>query len=153
MRGGDCDVLDVVIIVLVGVLGGVAVGLQSPIAGKMGERVGGLAGSFIIHIGGALLSGALLLLRGGEQIANWRSLSWYMLGAGGLGVVLYLTLSRTIPRLGATSALTLIIVGQLLTGVVIDRFGLFGIAAHPLDGGRLLAILLLLGGAYLMVRG
>lgn len=145
--------LELVIIVLIGVLGGVAVGVQSPIAGKMGEKVGGLAGSFIIHTGGAIISGLLLLLRGGEQIGNWRSLSWYMLGAGGAGVVLYLTLSQTIPRLGATSAITLIIVGQLLTGIVIDRLGLFGVTPHPIDVGRVAAILLLLGGAYLVVRG
>ncbi len=37
-------------VILIGLLGGVAVGLQAPLAGAMGQRVGGTASSFIIHI-------------------------------------------------------------------------------------------------------
>ncbi len=144
--------LAILVTVLVGVVGGIAVGMQSPIAGSMSERVGGTASSFIIHTSGAICSGLLLLARGGEQIANWGRLSWYMLGSGGLGVVLYLTLSYTLPRLGATSAVTLIIIGQLLVGIVSDQFGLVGIALRPVDALRVAGAALVLGGAYLILR-
>ena len=144
--------LPVVVVILLGVLGGVAVGLQGPIAGAMSQKVGGAASSLIVHVGGVLLSGVLLLVRRGEQIGHWRDLSWYMLGAGAFGVVLYLTLSQTFPRLGATAALTLIIVGQLLTGIVIDHFGLFGGIVRPIDAGRALGALVLLVAAYLVLR-
>jgi transporter family-2 protein len=135
-----------------GVLGGIAVGLQSPIAGALAQRLGGAAGSLIVHISGAVLSGLLLLLRGGENIRDWRTVPPYMLGAGALGVVLYLTLSYTLPKLGAAAALTLIIVGQLVMGALIDHFGWFGAAVRPLDGGKLLAMLLVIAGAYLLIR-
>src|SRR5262249_6912642 len=118
--------LPVAVVILLGVLGGVAVGLQGPIAGAMSQKVGGAASSLIVRGGGTILSGVLLLACRGEQIDHWRDFSWYMLGAGAFGVVLYLTLSQTFPRLGATASLTLIIVGQLLTGIAIDHFGLFG---------------------------
>ncbi|HST90239.1 MAG TPA: DMT family transporter [Ktedonobacterales bacterium] len=144
--------LPLAVVVLLGVLGGVAVGLQSPIAGAMSQKVGGVASSFIVHVGGAIISGILLVVRRGEQIGQWRDLSWYMLGAGVFGVVLYLTLSQTFPRLGATAALTLIIVGQLLTGIVIDQFGLFGGGVRPIGASRALGALVLLGGAYLVLR-
>ncbi len=144
--------IEIGLVILVGAIGGIAVGLQGTIAGVMGTRVGSTATSFIIHIGGAALSGVLLLARGGEQIQNWRSLSWYMLGAGALGVLLYITLSYTFPRLGATGALMLIIVGQLLTGIVVDHFGLFGTAVRLIDGWRVIAIGLLLIGGYLVLR-
>jgi transporter family-2 protein len=144
--------LGIVATILVGLLGGIAVGMQSPIAGTMAQRVGGTASSFIVHVSGAFLSGALLFVRSGEQIQNWRDLSWYMLGSGAFGVVLYLTLSHTLPRLGATAAVVLIIVGQLLTGMVIDHFGLFGVPIRSLDGLRILATFLLLAGGYLMVK-
>ena len=144
--------LGMVITILTGVLGGVAVGLQGPIAGAMGQRVGGVASSFIIHVSGAFLSGLLLLALGGEQIQTWRTLPWYMLGAGMFGVILYLTLSYTLPRLGATGALSLIIVGQLLMGIALDHFGLFGVTIHHVDGTRLVAAALLLAGGYLVLR-
>ena len=75
-----------------------------------------------------------------------------MLGSGIFGLILYLTLSFTLPRVGAGSAITLIIVGQLLMGLLIDQFGWFGSAVRPVDLSRVVAALLLLVGGYLMVR-
>jgi len=141
----------VLLIILIGVLGGMAVGLQGPIAGAMSQRVGGAVSSLAIHAGGALFSAVLVLARGGEGIQNWRQVSWYMWGAGFFGVVLYLTLSATFPRLGATVSLTCIIVGQLLAGLLLDQFGILG-PARPMDPTRLLGAAVLLAGAYLIYR-
>src|SRR5512140_2723335 len=144
--------LSTLLTVLIGTLGGIAVGLQGPIATQMGKRVGGVSSSFVVHVSGAVLSGALLLTRGGEEMRNWRSLSWYMLLSGGFGVVLYLTINHTMPRLGATTALALIIIGQLAMGILVDHFGLFGVAIRQLDGWRAAGLLLLVAGGYLVVR-
>jgi len=144
--------LNTLLIVLIGILGGVAVGIQSPIAGAMGQRVGGTASSFIVHMSGMILSGVLLFLRGGERIRNWQTLPWYMLGAGIFGLILYQTINITLPRLGSTTMVALIIVGQLLTGVVIDHFGWFGVAVRQIDLTRLAGMLVLLAGGYLIVK-
>jgi transporter family-2 protein len=65
---------------------------------------------------------------------------------------LYLSLSHTVPRVGVATAITLLVVGQLLAGMVIDHFGAFGLDAQPLRADRIAAVVLLLGGAYLMLR-
>jgi len=144
--------LEVAITILLGILGGVAVGIQASISSQISRRVGGTASSFIIHLSGAILSGVLLVARRGEQLQNWRNLSWYMWGAGAFGVVLYLTLTRTIPRLGATTALILVIIGQLSIGMLIDHFGLFGLPLRQMDGWRALAAILLIASGYLVMR-
>ncbi|HTO99783.1 MAG TPA: DMT family transporter [Anaerolineales bacterium] len=144
--------LSVLVTALIGMLGGVAVGLQGPIATQMGRRIGSAASSFVVHISGAIASGILLLARRGENIQNWRTLTWYMLGSGALGLVLYLTINHTMPRLGATTALALIIIGQLSVGVVVDHFGLFGSAVRELSAARLAGLLLLLAGGYMIIR-
>ena len=144
--------IETLIIVAIGLIGGIAVGTQAPIAGAMGQRVGGASSSLIVHLGGAVASLLLLIARQGEQIHEWRNLPWYMLGCGAFGLVLYLSLNHTIPRVGATTAITLLIVGQLLTGLVIDHLGAFGITARAVDLNRIVATALLLAGAYLMVR-
>ncbi len=141
-----------VLVVALGLCGGLAVGFQSPMAGSMGNRIGGAAGSFILHLSGTIASLALLIARGGENIHQWRSLPWYMLCSGVFGLVLILTLSQTVPRLGAASAITLVVVGQLIGGMIIDQFGLFDVAVRTVDLQRILAVVLLLAGAYLMVR-
>ncbi len=143
---------EIAITILLGVAGGVAVGMQAAIAGQMSRRVGGAATSFIIHLSGAILSGVLFMVRGGEQLQSWHKLSWYMWGAGVFGVVLYLALARTIPQLGAATALVLVIIGQLGVGVLIDHFGLFGLPIRHMDGGRVVALMLLITGGYLMVK-
>jgi transporter family-2 protein len=140
------------LVILIGLVGGLAVGIQSILAGAMGQKIGGTATSFIIHLGGMVFSGILLVLRGGEKIRDWRSLPWYMLGAGIFGLILYLTISVTLPRVGGTMMMTLIIIGQLSMGIVIDHFGLFGVATHPIDLSRILGVVVLLAGGYLIAR-
>jgi len=70
---------------------------------------------------------------------------------GAFGLILYLTLSHTLPRVGAGVAVTLIILGQLGAGMVIDHFGWFS-TARPIDGTRIIAAVLLVIGGYLMVK-
>lgn len=138
--------------ILIGLIGGVAVGIQTPLAGTLGQRVGSIAASLIIHVSGALFSLVILFARGGENIGQWRSLPWYMLGTGVFGVILYMTISVSFPKLGATSTVVLIIVGQLITGLIIDQFGLLGVQTRPIDLTRVVAVGLLLSGAFLIAR-
>jgi len=139
-------------VILIGLLGGVAVGLQAPLAGAMGQRLGGTAGSFIIHISGAVFSGFWLLVRGGERIREWRSLPWYMLAAGVFGLILYQTISITLPRLGSTMMVVLIIIGQLVLGLIVDHFGLFGVTQRPVDLLRIFGVCALILGGWLIAR-
>lgn len=138
--------------IIIGLIGGVAVGIQSPMAGAMGQKVGGTASSFIVHLSGAILSGVFLFVKGGEKIRDWHTLPWYMLFAGIFGLILYQTISVTLPRLGSTMMITLVIIGQLLTGMVIDHFGLMGVAVRPIDLSRILGLVVLLAGGYLISR-
>ncbi len=144
--------VDYRVVILIGLIGGISVGIQSPMAGAIGQRVGGVAGSLIVHLSGTILSAILLFWRGGENIKDWRTLPWYMLGVGIFGLILYQTINITLPRLGGAMMLTLIIVGQLLVGLLIDQFGWFGVTARPIDATRFIGAVILLVGGYLIAR-
>ncbi len=144
--------IELSIAVMIGLFGGIAVGTQAPIAGAMAARVGGAASSFIVHLGGTLTSLVLLIVRRDTAVQEWLRLPWYMLGCGALGIVFYLSIAHTMPRIGATAAIALIVVGQLLAGLVIDQFGLIGMAVRPVDASRITAVVMLISGAYLVVR-
>ena len=141
---------ELLIVIFIGLIGGMAVGIQSPITGAMGQRLGGTASSFIVHISGMLFSGLFLLIRGGEKIRDWTTLLWYMLVSGVFGLILILSISTTLPRLGGAVMITLVITGQLLTGVVVDHFGWLGVPVHPISMARVAGVVLLLGGGYLI---
>jgi len=144
--------LSIILTYLVGLLGGVAVGIQSPIAASMGQKIGGTAGSFMVHLSGMILSGLLLIFRGGENIHSWQQLPWYAFLSGGFGLILFLTINYTLPRVGSTMMITLIIVGELLLGVVVDHFGWFGVVVRPIDFPKIAGVLLLFAGSYLISR-
>lgn len=144
--------IQTIIVVIIGLIGGFGVGFQTPISGAMSARVGPFSSSLIIHISGMVLSTALLFLRGGEKISQWRSLPWYMLGAGFLGVVLFLAISITLPKLGGTVMISLIIIGEMTAGLLVDHFGWFGVPVHPIDWTRLLGVAMLIGGGFLVSK-
>jgi transporter family-2 protein len=56
------------------------------------------------------------------------------------------------PRLGVTTTFVAVIVGQVAIAAIIDRFGLFGVAARGLTPTRIVAIGLLAVSMVLLLR-
>ncbi len=140
------------IAVAFGLAGGVAVGLQGPLTSLMSQRVGTMSSVFIVHLGGTLAAGLLLLLLGGERLGAWPTVPWYALAAGCLGLVVLSAVSYTIPRIGVVSTTILIIAAQIIVGAVLDQFGLLGASVRTLDPPRLAGIGILFVGIWLVVR-
>lgn len=141
-----------VVVILIGVLGGLAVGVQSPLASMISQHLGPLESVFIVHLGGALAAALPLLVRGGGQLGAWARVPWYALAAGVFGVVVISAVSVTIPRLGATTTIILVVLGQLLVGLLVDQLGLLGAAVRPIDLLRLAGIGLVILGAWCVMR-
>ena len=74
-----------------------------------------------------------------------------LLAGGAIGAVYVSANVFLAPRIGAGALLCLVVAGQLLGALVIDRFGLFGLAMRELSFGRLAGAALVFAGA-LMVR-
>jgi len=144
--------VEVILVILIGCLGGVMVGIQGPLSGAISARLGAVASSFIIHVGGAIASGIVLLLMGGINLREWSSLPKPLFFAGVFGLVLYITLSYTLPRVGATTAATLLIFAQLAVGLLIDHMGWLGVPLQSASATRILGVGLVLVGAYLVSR-
>jgi transporter family-2 protein len=142
----------ILLLILIGLAGGIAVGLQSPLASFISQRLGLFESVFIVHFGGAIFALIPLLLFGGGKLSQWRSLPWYALGAGVFGLVVIASISYTIPRVGVAAAITTIVAGQLLVGAVLDHFGLLGAAVRSFDPTRLFGMAVVLVGVWLTVR-
>jgi bacterial/archaeal transporter family-2 protein len=140
------------VVAIMGLLGGIAVGLQGPLSSLMSDRIGLMESIFIIHIGGAILIGVPLLARGGGNLGAWRSVPWYALLAGGFGLIVITAVSYAIPRIGVAATVTLIVAGQLLVSAAADQFGWLGADTRPLDPTRAVGILVLFVGVWLIVR-
>jgi transporter family-2 protein len=139
-------------IVLIGLISGVAVGLQSPLASMITQRLGMLESIFIIHIGGAILIAIPLIFIGGGNLGDWRSLPWYALAAGSMGLIVVAGVSFMIPRVGVATAITLIIAGQLVISSILDHYGLLGVEVRHINLQRIFGLIIVFAGAWLTVR-
>lgn len=142
----------ILLIILIGLAGGVAVGLQSPMASMITQRLGIFESVFIVHVGGAVVALIPLLLHGGGKLGQWRSVPWYTLGAGIFGLVVIAAISYMIPRVGVAASIITVVAGQLLVGTILDHFGLLGAAIKPLDVTRVIGIAVVLFGVWLTVK-
>ena len=134
---------------------GLAGSIQVAVMGRFGERVGSFEALAANLVFSALVATAVLLVLrqslagfGDAARAPW----WYWVGGGGMGVVVVLTITIVTPRIGAAATIGLLIAGQLAMGVLIDRYGWFGVEQVPLSWPRLLGVLLLALGALLALR-
>ena len=140
-------------IIFIGLMGGIAVGIQAPLSSILTQRLGALESIFIVHIGGAIVSLIpLLLFYGGGKLGSWRSVPWYALCAGALGLVVIFSMGYMIPRLGVATAIIVLLAGQLFIGTILDHFGLLGAIQKPLDGTRILGLAVVLAGVWLSVK-
>ncbi|MCC7512572.1 MAG: DMT family transporter [Anaerolineae bacterium CFX3] len=144
--------MDIVLVGILAVLGGMTVALQGQFMGVMDTAIGTRESMFITYAGGGLvITLVTLFLRGGNLRAA-ASVPWYVLATGLLGLVIVGTIGFTVPRLGLTTALVLVIAGQFLTSLLIERFGWFGALPRPFEWTRLLGVAFLLLGVWLTTR-
>ena len=142
----------ILLIILIGLAGGVAVGLQGPLASMISQRLGMLESVLIVHLGGALIALIPLLFSGGGKLAHWKQLPWYTLIAGAFGLVVISAISYMIPRVGVAAAIITIVAGQLMVSAVLDHFGLLGASVRPLDPTRILGMVVVFVGVWLTVK-
>ena len=135
------------------VVAGGFIALQAPINSTLGRTIGSIpAAAVSFTIGTIVLVAIVLLFSGGfGQIGEARNLSWYYLTGGVLGAIYVTTALIAVRELGAGGVTAATIAGQLGMSVAIDRAGLLGLAERELTPGRVLGVLLLAAGTFLVV--
>jgi transporter family-2 protein len=81
-----------------------------------------------------------------------RSVAWYYLLGGVLGAAYVTTVLVTVRTLGAGGVTAATIAGQLSLSLVVDQLGILGVHKHPITALRLLGVVLLAAGTFLIVR-
>lgn len=130
------------------------VALQAPVNSMLGRAVGTWQAAFVsFAIGTIALAAIAALATGGlGQVSAVRNVSWVYLTGGLLGAAYVTTILVTVRTLGAGGVVAATIAGQLAVSVVVDHFGLIGVTKQPITLGRVVGVLLLGLGTYLVVR-
>lgn len=76
---------------------------------------------------------------------------WSYLG-GILGGAYILLIVICAPKLGIGNVTVLVLLGQILSAIVIDHFGLLNSVVHTLNWQRILGVILMIAGVYLVKK-
>lgn len=139
---------------LLAALSGILMAMQGSINASLSKVVGILESTFIVHVTGTVLVAVLLyVLRLGKgNFTLYAQAPWYAFFGGVVGVGIIYLVVASIPKVGVANATTAIIVGQVLSALAIDHFGLFGLQRVPCNWCQLGGLLLLAVGARLLLR-
>lgn len=139
------------IVVAAAVVAGIMVTVQAQMIAALEVRLGSVpAVTLTFMTGGVLAAGLLAFLR--PDVSAWRTVPWWAWLGGVAGLVLVFGLSYAVPRIGVTSTLTVIIAVQLAVALLFEHFGWLEAVQRPVDLWRLVGLVLLAIGAWLVVR-
>jgi transporter family-2 protein len=139
---------------VLGILSGAFIAIQAPINAQLARGLGlpVAAAAFSFLTGAVVLGVATLVVTRTQGISlDWKAPAPWLFVAGGLLGGAYVTISTIlIPRIGAAALMALIVAGQLLGGMLLDRIGFLGMAVREISLGRVAGAVLLMAGALLM---
>lgn len=131
---------------------GMLVAMQPPINSKLGGAVGTFAAATISFMVGTAALFVVALVSGGTHLEGLRGVPWWYFVGGFIGAVFVASSLVTVRTLGAGGVVAATIAGQLTGSVLIDQFGLIGLDKQPLTVAKVIGIVLLAAGVFLIVR-
>lgn len=139
---------------LLTVFAGGLIALQAPINAVLGDSVGKLPAASVSFVVGTIALVLVTLLVGGSfgEVGEARHLAWYYLSGGILGAVYVTTALIAVRSLGAGGVVAATIAGQLSLSLVIDQLGILGVDKQPITLERVVGVLLLAVGTFLIIR-
>ncbi len=138
----------------VAAIAGMSMAVQGSLNSVLGKVVGELEATLVVHIIAlVLLSLVLFVFHWGTGSLNKvASAPWYSYLGGILNIFILYGVMFSIPRLGVSNATTAIVASQVLTAVIIDHFGWWGLEQISVHWTQGMGLIFLVLGVKLLIR-
>ena len=143
------------LILCIALLGGVLVSAQGMINGRLNVIIGNPLHAALISFTGGWIILLTLSIATGAGLPNWSKLvdaPWWVYLGGIAGSYMVATTAFGVPRIGATAWISAIIVGQLVGSVAFDHFGAFGLEVRTISWEKIVGIIALIFGTWLVIK-
>lgn len=139
------------LLLLFTVVAGAFLPMQAGVNARLAQFVGGPVRASMVSFGvGAVALFLIVLLFYRSESHRAGAAPWWA-WVGGLLGAFYVTSTVVVPvRIGAAAFFGILVAAQLVTSVVLDRFGAIGFPKHDLSAGRLVGVAMLIAGAVLV---
>ncbi|WP_018248426.1 DMT family transporter [Orenia marismortui] len=141
-----------IIFIIIAAISGLAMAIQGSLNSGLGKVIGDLEATFVVHVIATMLVSLLLFIfsLGKGDLSQLSEAPWYTYLGGILNVIILYGVIYSIPNLGVANATTAIITGQVLTAILVDHFGLFGLEKIHFQWTQLVGVLFLAIGVKLL---
>ena len=145
--------------ILLGILGalatGVAIGTQSTLSTRIGGMIGNFRTGVLMNFAGGVIAGvfvlALTFIQGKSFWNLPTSAVVMLLVAGALGILIITGVAFSLQITGVAAGVATVILGEMVVSVIVDAKGLAGAAAIPVTWERVVGLLVIVLGVYLIL--
>lgn len=137
---------NVIIAIFYSVLAGAIVATQNVFSTRISEKIGMWETTVVVHLVGLIFAVAITFIFGKGNYKNLGEVNKIYLLAGVLGVMIIFSVTTGVSTLGASFAISLMVIAQLAFSTIIDTFGLFGSDKIPFDSTKLLGLVIMIIG-------
>lgn len=131
---------------------GIILAIMVSLNGQVSTVAGNYAASVIIHFVG--LIGIIFVLKFTKsKITNLKGLPFYMFTGGFIGILTVLFTNISITGVGVSLNASLSLLGQLVTALIVDHFGFFSMPVVKFDKKKILGLVTIVAGIYVMTLG
>ncbi|UOW69395.1 DMT family transporter [Paraclostridium bifermentans] len=134
---------------LISILTGVVLSIMVVLNGDLGNATGNYISSVIIHFVG-LIGIIILLVVTKSKIKNLKGIPFYMFSGGLIGILTVLFTNISFTNLGVSLTVSLALLGQLITSIVIDHFGYFGLEVNKFEKKKTIGFGIIILGIFIM---
>ena len=131
-------------------LTGILISFMVAVNGGLTQQYGIYSATVIIHIVGLIVITTTVLLKRQWPFSIRCDTVLYLGGA--IGVMTTVFNNFSFGRISVSAILALGLLGQSVTGLIIDQYGLFGMKKFPLTKGKLIGLLLIVIGIISMIN-
>ncbi|MEM9522706.1 MAG: DMT family transporter [Pseudomonadota bacterium] len=121
----------------IAIIGGCAVALQGQFMGMMDRKIGTSGSLFINYLSGFLIASLVLFLTQSDNLKNISQIPWYAFTVGLLGLIIAGSIGYSVPRIGLSTTLTIIVASQFIVAMILEHYGIFSDVRKPVDPWRL----------------
>ena len=134
---------------LLSLLMGILITVMIAINGGLTSFYGVYSATIIIHLVGLIIITTAVRIKKEKFFPS--KLPWFLYLGGAIGVFTTVANNLSFGRISVSAILALGLLGQSVTGFVIDQFGLMGMTKHPFTKDKLLGLALILAGIASMI--
>jgi len=117
--------------------------------GTLSKNTGNYSSIVIIHLTGLICISCILLIKK-RKLKLYNNIPIYLYSAGAIGVFTVLLNNLSFNYIGASLTLALGLLGQSITSIVIDHYGLLGAEVYKFKKQKLIGLTIITLGIIIM---